>query len=499
MDVVLASGLPRSQLLIQSFIPANLDVAKRRMPRRAHQPADAGRRPDRRSPSPTTTATLDLAAVARSPADFVAAAHRAEQLVVPYTLNDRPAVTRRRPRRRRRPDHRRPADGRRGARAAPGQAPDRQAAPRHRATGRGPRGRLLRAASRACKGIVTLRVLGAKRTLHTRQTKLARNCTLRGRASRCRAAPPRACRPRSASAATSGCCRASSARARRLSPQDCRPLLPPWQWRCRVLERDDVRGAVRIYGGRVKRRPRAVCDLFALPATPGSLTAAPDGTGGLAISFVRPATRRPPPHVPAGPGSYVVASRLGACPAAPEEGEAAVEGPWTVPDRGVQSTALRPPFPGRVCVAVWARDGVGRLQREAGDCGRRSALNAPAPATRAGSGRPADAAVRYASAGRGSGRTGARSGASVPAPASPRARGPSGATRASFGRYQFHLPSSFIVGRQQHAADQRGVDQDRRRQAHAELLHVDERERREDREHRRPSRSPPRSRRRPST
>ena len=33
MDVVLDSGLRRSQLLIQSFIPANLDVAKRRMPR----------------------------------------------------------------------------------------------------------------------------------------------------------------------------------------------------------------------------------------------------------------------------------------------------------------------------------------------------------------------------------------------------------------------------------------------------------------------------------
>ena len=33
MDVVVASGLPRSQLLIQSFIPANLDVAKRRLPR----------------------------------------------------------------------------------------------------------------------------------------------------------------------------------------------------------------------------------------------------------------------------------------------------------------------------------------------------------------------------------------------------------------------------------------------------------------------------------
>ena len=32
MDVVLASRIPRSQLLIQSFIPANLDVARQRMP-----------------------------------------------------------------------------------------------------------------------------------------------------------------------------------------------------------------------------------------------------------------------------------------------------------------------------------------------------------------------------------------------------------------------------------------------------------------------------------
>ena len=32
MDVVAASGLPRSQLLVQSFIPANLDVARQRMP-----------------------------------------------------------------------------------------------------------------------------------------------------------------------------------------------------------------------------------------------------------------------------------------------------------------------------------------------------------------------------------------------------------------------------------------------------------------------------------
>jgi Matrixin len=146
-----------------------------------------------------------------------------------------------------------------------------------------------------------------------------------------------------------------------LSPQGCEPLLPPWQWRCRVLERDDVRGAVRIYGGRVRRRPTPVCDVFAPPATPAALTAAPDGTGGLAIGFARPATQPPPQHVVAGPGSWLVAARTGACPIAPTDAEAAVESTWTVPDGGIQPASLRPPIPGRVCVAAWARDGVGRL------------------------------------------------------------------------------------------------------------------------------------------
>ncbi|MBN1528787.1 MAG: matrixin family metalloprotease [Thermoleophilaceae bacterium] len=146
-----------------------------------------------------------------------------------------------------------------------------------------------------------------------------------------------------------------------ISPQLCRPSLPPWQWRCRILERDDVRGAVRVYGGRAKRRGRAVCDLFKAPATPGSLTAAPDGTGALAVGFARPITPRPPPHVLAGPGSFIAAARTGACPATPAEADTGFESAWTVPDGAVQTTRLLPAAPGQVCVAVWARDGVGRL------------------------------------------------------------------------------------------------------------------------------------------
>ena len=60
-----------------------------------------------------------------------------------------------------------------------------------------------------------------------------------------------------------------------LSPRAASRYCQPWRWRCRILERDDVRGAVRIYGGRAKRRGRAVCDLFAPPATPGLADARP--------------------------------------------------------------------------------------------------------------------------------------------------------------------------------------------------------------------------------
>ena len=146
-----------------------------------------------------------------------------------------------------------------------------------------------------------------------------------------------------------------------ISPQLCRPQLPPWQWRCRILERDDVRGAVRVYGGRAKRRGRPVCDLFKVPDAPGSLTAAPDGTGALALSFRRPATRVAPPHVPVGPGSFIAVTRQNTCPASLEEAQTGFESAWTVPDGGVQTTRIAPPAPGRVCVAVWSRDGVGRL------------------------------------------------------------------------------------------------------------------------------------------
>ena len=72
---------------------------------------------------------------------------------------------------------------------------------------------------------------------------------------------------------------------------------------------------------------------------------------------------------------------------------------------------------------------------------------------------------------------------SRPAPPRPARRPRGAATPASWGRYQFQSPSSFIDGGQQHAADDRRVDQHGGRQSEPHLLEVEERERHEDEEH----------------
>jgi glycerophosphoryl diester phosphodiesterase len=173
MDVVLDSGLPRSQLLIQSFIPANLDVARRRL---------------RGVPTSllalsSGTDVIDLASDNRydwiSPqwpvaAAFVRDSHRARHPVAPYTLNTGAAVR---------------AAGSAGVDAvitddplmaarALGQRPIRgmRLALRRQAGRVEAAGRLRRPARTRCTGTITLRVLGAKRTLYKRSTRLRAGC-----------------------------------------------------------------------------------------------------------------------------------------------------------------------------------------------------------------------------------------------------------------------------------------------------------------------------------
>ena len=75
-------------------------------------------------------------------------------------------------------------------------------------------------------------------------------------------------------------------------------------------------------------------------------------------------------------------------------------------------------------------------------------------------------------------RRGSASGSSSGSPKSSR-----GSHSSHLGRYQFQSPSSFIVAGSSTRADDRRVDQDRRREPDAELLEEQHRERAEDREH----------------
>ncbi len=147
-----------------------------------------------------------------------------------------------------------------------------------------------------------------------------------------------------------------------ISPSLCNPRpLPDWRWRCRLLESDDVRGAVRTYGGRVRRRPRSVCDLLPAPAAPGAVAAAPDAFGRLVVRVRRPAPRARPAHLAyLGAGSYLIGLRRDSCPSL---SEALVGRPWSVPAGAAEEIALPRPGAGRYCVSAWSRDGTGRISR----------------------------------------------------------------------------------------------------------------------------------------
>ena len=142
---------------------------------------------------------------------------------------------------------------------------------------------------------------------------------------------------------------------------------PPWLWRCRVLEPDDVRGAIKIYGGKFrlsKFKPSPLCPLYKEPPPVIGLTASDSGAGNrINVSLVRPADGVVPGYLArqfAGgvPFSYV-AYAAGPCP----DITAATPYSWgSVPVGGalagsINSGALAP---GTYCVSIWAADAIGR-------------------------------------------------------------------------------------------------------------------------------------------
>jgi hypothetical protein len=161
-----------------------------------------------------------------------------------------------------------------------------------------------------------------------------------------------------------GTCATMNSVGLNLAPRACPPH-PPWAWRCRLVESDDVRGAVRRYGGRV-RAPRepADCDLYPAAAPLGELTGAYDPrTRAIAVSFRRPLASPVPDWLravvaPQGgpPGAYAIVAMRDTCPTTPPEPPFGYESP----PGELEQHQLQVDGPGRWCVAVWHVDELAR-------------------------------------------------------------------------------------------------------------------------------------------
>jgi hypothetical protein len=136
----------------------------------------------------------------------------------------------------------------------------------------------------------------------------------------------------------------------------------PWLWRCRVIEPDDVRGAVSIYGGRVRPRPKPFCSTYRAQPAPTLVSLTADGaTGSIAARLRRP----PDPRIPKLLLLSVLGSRTGVsidfakdrCPPP----TSTLGQPWHVaPGRERRFYVADGLEPGRYCVAAQAVDRIGR-------------------------------------------------------------------------------------------------------------------------------------------
>jgi hypothetical protein len=148
-----------------------------------------------------------------------------------------------------------------------------------------------------------------------------------------------------------------------LSPRRCTPNRD-WEWRCRLLERDDVRGAVRRYGGKV-RRPRTppMCSFYPASGPPSGVVIEPS-YGGVSVSWPRPLISPVPVWLlaarsPAGfrrSPSYSLAVERDVCPAPPKT----ATGAYSVGPGEVASAYVPLVEPGRYCLALQTFDELGR-------------------------------------------------------------------------------------------------------------------------------------------
>jgi hypothetical protein len=133
----------------------------------------------------------------------------------------------------------------------------------------------------------------------------------------------------------------------------------PWEWRCEILEDDDVRGAVALYGGKVAVTPRN-CPVYAAMSAPRGFAAQASADGsGVDLRFSRPELPKLPTFLAASArseGGYGLAAELNRCPT---DFRAARKYGWSVKS-GAESKIFERLTPGRYCYAIWAFDQLGR-------------------------------------------------------------------------------------------------------------------------------------------
>ncbi|MDR7255366.1 hypothetical protein J2X46_004368 [Nocardioides sp. BE266] len=136
----------------------------------------------------------------------------------------------------------------------------------------------------------------------------------------------------------------------------------PGRWRCRVLEKVDLKRVRKIYGGTPKLRVPEWCDAIErIPAT-GAVVATQDPSSGW---FTTTVTRAAEPAVPGwigtwayGEPGYEIHATPNACTAVPGDDSTQVGlGLWADVPVGGALTEDLPPLPaGPVCLSVWQFD-----------------------------------------------------------------------------------------------------------------------------------------------
>ncbi len=144
------------------------------------------------------------------------------------------------------------------------------------------------------------------------------------------------------------------------------PPPEPWEINCRVLQRDDVAGAVALYGGHIRQAmPTKYCDIAPKPSAPTQLAATALPHNQVKLSWVNPGGVTLGEHATmsqlrghATIQSYTASGNPGACPAAGEHGTSGTQQDTSA---GVPvTTTITASVAGQWCFTVALRDFFGR-------------------------------------------------------------------------------------------------------------------------------------------